>query len=551
MSGFGLLNNGLSGLVASQRGLATAGHNIANANTPGYHRQRVELAARSPQASSTGFIGKGVGVNTIRRSHNQFLTVQIRTSTATSKEAQTFHELASRVDNLLASSDTGLASALASFFDAVHEVAADPASLPIRQVLLTEAEGLAQRYHALNQQFIDLEQEVNGRLTGLTSEVNALSAGIADLNREIVQAEGAAGRQPANDLRDRRDELLRQLAEHIGFHTAEQNDGSISVFVGNGHPLVVGGSNSSLSVATNSFDPARKEIAVSVGGSSTIISDHLTGGAMGGILDFRHRVLGEAENALGRVAVGLAFNFNGQHRLGADLDGNLGLDFFVPIDAAGAEVLGHEQNTGSSPSVTVTNPAALTTSDYRLEFDGTEYVVTRLSDHKVDRFSAPVPSISIDGFQIDVSVPPGVGDRFRIRPVAAGAGEFGLAIREPRSFAAALPDALGGVGDNRNALDLATLQERLALQNGSATLAGAYGELVASVGAVTQQAEVRHGAQELLLNQVTDAWDAVSGVNLDEEAANLLRYQQAYEASARFIAAADAALQSLLDVVAG
>ncbi len=549
MSVGGVLKQGLSGLVASQRALATTSHNISNANTPGYSRQRVDLVAQPSQGSRTGFIGKGVAVSTIGRSYDQFLTAQIRTSTAASSEARTFHELASRVDNLLANPDTGLASALQSFFDAVHEVAADPTSLPARQVLLSEAEGLAQRYHALDKQLTDLQQETNGRLTGLVDEVNTLAEGIADLNREIAQAEGATGGQPANDLRDRRDELLRQLAEQVGVHTVQQDDGAINVMVGNGQPLVVGSSAFGLSVMDNASDPTRKEIAVTAGGGSTIISDILSGGAIGGLLDFREQVLGEAENALGRVAVGLASNFNSHHRLGADLDGNPGLDFFVPIDAIGAEVLSHDQNTGSAPSVTVTDPAALTTSDYRLDYDGTEYTVTRLSDNKVDRFTAPIPLVAVDGFQIDVSVPPGAGDSFIVRPVSAGAKAFGLAIRDPREIAAAFPDAMGGVGDNRNALDLAGLQERLRLENGSATLAGAYGQLVASVGAATQKADAHRSAQEVLLNQVTDARDGVSGVNLDEEAANLLRYQQAYEASARVIAVADAAFDSLLQMV--
>lgn len=546
----GLIGQGLSGLVASQRGLATSGHNISNANTPGYHRQRIELAARPPSGSGNGFIGNGVAVNAIRRSYDQFLSAQIRTSTAAAGEAQTFHALASRVDNVLADSDTGLASALQSFFDAVHEVAADPSSLANRQVLLTQAEGLAQRYHAVDRQLTDLEQEANGRLTGLVSEVNALAEGIAEVNREIVQAEGAAGGTPANDLRDRRDELLRQLAEQIGFHTIEQDDGAINVLIGKGDPLVVGDSPMRLSVVDDPFDATRKELAVAAGGSSIMVSHTLSGGAIGGILEFRDRVLTEAENALGRVAVGLAQNFNSVHRRGADRDGNPGLDFFVSIDSVSARVLGHEQNTGTSPSVTIADPAALTTSDYRLDYDGTEYVVTRLSDNNVERFSAPpAGSLAVDGFEIDVSVPLSAGDRFMLRPVAAGARKFGLLIQEPRRIAAALPDALGGVGDNRNALQLAHLQQDVALENGSATLAGAYGQLVASVGAITQKAEAQRSAQEVLLNQVSDARDAVSGVNLDEEAANLLRYQQAYEASARFIAAADATFNSLLDVV--
>jgi flagellar hook-associated protein 1 FlgK len=454
------------------------------------------------------------------------------------------------VDNVLANPDTGLSSALQSFFNAVHEVAANPASLATRQVLLTEAEARAQRYHAMDKQLNDLEQEVNVRLTGAVSEVNALTQGIADLNRQIVEAEGASGGQPANDLRDRRDELLRQLAGQIGFHTIEQDDGTLNVLIGNGHPVVVGDSALTLGVIANPFEPTRKEIALATGDSRMNISSTLSGGAIGGALDFRDHVLAEAKNALGRVAVGLAENFNRLHRSGADLDGNPGLDFFVPVNSIGAELLGHEHNTGPQPTVTVTDPAALTTSDYRLEYDGTEYVVTRLSDNQEHRFSAAgASSITIDGFEIDVSMSPAAGDSFIVRPVGAGAGEFGLAIHEPQKMAAA--EATGGVGDNRNALALAALQESPTLDSGRTTLAGAYGQLVASIGAATQKADVRRSAQEVLLNQVTDARDAVSGVNLDEEAANLLRYQQAYEASAKVVAAADTTFKYLLDVIGG
>ena len=541
-----LLGIGISSLLASQRDLANAGHNIANVNTPGYSRQRVDLVSRPPQGAGNGFLGKGVEVSTVRRVYDQFLATQLRTSTSSHTYTEAFHELASRIDGLLAAPESGLSSALQSFFAAVHDLADDPAPIPARQLALSEGEGLVQRFHAIAGQLTDLQGAVNERLSGLAEEVNILAADIANLNHGIAEAEGAAGGQPANDLRDQREELIRQLAERIGITTLEQDDGAINILARNGQALVTGRSAAKLSMVPNAFDPIRHEIGITLGQTSAVISDLVSAGEMGGILDFRTQVLDQAENFLGRVAIALAGTFNRQHGLGVDLAGNPGEDFFAPIDETSPKVLPHILNspTSASPAVTVTDPNELTTSDYLLDYDGTTYTVTRLSDNTVNTFTDG--AISIDGLSIDVSGGLAAGDRFLIQPTRTAAQDIGLVIADNRQIAAGLS---GNVGDNGNALALAALQTTHTLANGSATYEEAYGQLVTTVGATTRRADGQRGAQEVLLNQVIEAREKVSGVNLDEEAASLLRYQQAYQASARFIAVADDVLNSLLAAV--
>jgi flagellar hook-associated protein 1 FlgK len=646
-----VLGTAISGLLASQRGLATTGHNVANVNTEGYSRQRLDLVTRPPQGSGNGFIGTGVQGANVRRVFDQFLTDQVRTGTTNFGRVDSFYEFSRQVDSLLGDPNGGLAPALQDFFDAVQQLAADPASVPARQVLLSEAEGLEQRFHTLDRRLQELERGVDDRLEVLTTEINALAQGVAKLNRDIVVAEGTAQGRPANDLRDQRDELVRQLAERVDVVTLEQDNGAINVFVGTGQALVVDATALRLDVVPSDFDPTRSEVGLGAGGASVTISDFLHGGELAGVLDFRRDVLDEARNGIGQVAIGLSSMVNTQHRLGLDLDGVLGGDFFSDIATIAPQALPSSQNSLplAQVGVSVTDPAALTASDYQLDFDGASYTLTRLSDNTVVDTFAAFPRV-VEGMSLTLTGATAAGDRFLVQPTKSAARYFALALSEPRQVAAASPlrvqadvanagtgtveldavasasglplsagggpitltfdanavglgvpgftlsappggslaydpatesagktftllgfgdvrftvtggpqdgdqfileDNVGGVGDNGNALLLAEQQVTGMLSNGTATYEEIYGRLVAAVGSTTRQAEINRDAQEALLNQVVASREAVSGVNLDEEAANLLRFQQAYEANARLITAADSMFQALLGAVGG
>lgn len=656
MAGSDILGIGVSGLLAFQNELATTGHNISNANTPSYSRQVVDLTAQNPMLSGTSYLGTGVQVTAVRRVYSDFLTAQVRTATSSSNQAQQYYTLASQVDNLLGDPTAGLTPSLQSFFDAVQGVANDPTSVPARQVMLSQANALADRFHNLDQQLSGLRQGVNTQISTDVNGINSLASSIAALNKQIADATAAAGGQPPNDLLDQRDALVTQLAQHVSVTTVSQNDGALNIFVGNGQSLVAGGTASTLSVVSNPYDPTCSEVGYTTGGVTAIVSNYLTGGTLGGTLDFRNQVLDPAQNALGRVALGVTSTFNAQHRLGADLSGNINQNFFNDITASSPRVLSNTNNTGNGMvAASVANVNALTTSDYRLDRTASGYTLTRLSDNTVTQLSSfPGSPVTVDGVTLSLtSGSIAVGDSFLIQPTRLGANGIGVAISDPSRIAASSPISIsattdanglptntgtgaisaatvsnttnlplaanitltfdpnaggagvpgftvtggpggtlaydpatdssgkqftfagyggmtftisgtpssadsfvisnntGGVSDNQNALTLAGLSNQRTLANGSATYEGAYGQLVTSVGADTNQAQVNNDAQTSLLTQATASRDSVSGVNLDEEAANLVHFQQSYQAAAQVIATAESLFQTLLTAVKG
>jgi flagellar hook-associated protein 1 len=545
----GILGIGTSGLLAFQRGLTVTGHNIANAATDGYSRQRVDLNTRTPQFAGNGYIGTGVEVGGISRIFDQFVENQLRGATSSSAQYSLFHDYAKRVDALLANPDSGLAPGLQRFFAAVQDVTTDPTSLPARQVMIAEAESLSDRFGSLFQQLENQRTLVNGQIETTVDEINSLAQALAGLNQGIVGAMGRAGGAPPNDLLDQRDRLVRDLAERVNVTTVLQDDGALNVFIGNGQSLVVGNTASELVAAPLGEDPMQVGIGYAgTGGTISDITRFMTGGRLGALLDLRTSVLDTAQNSLGLTAVGLAHAFNAQHREGQDLQGAPGLDFFK---APEPEVLARRGNSATgAPLVSIGDLDRLTSEDYRLRFNGTDWELRRASNSQLVGDWASV------GLAIDVGTVSGAaaGDSFLIRPTRSAAADIGVAIGDPRKVAAAQGNGNDGngavaVGDNRNALKLAGLQDARFLAGGTATIEGTYNTMIGEVGTRTRQAEIAAQSQQRLLDEARNMRDSISGVNLDEEAANLLRYQQAYQAAAQVIAVSSTLFDTLLMAV--
>jgi flagellar hook-associated protein 1 FlgK len=416
--------------------------------------------------------------------------------------------------------------------------------MPSRQAALSSAETLAGRFQSLSGQLTELERGVNTQIASSVTLVNAYADRIAGLNDAIGKAQRATG-QPPNDLLDQRDQLVLDLNREIKATIVKQDDGAYNVFIGNGQPLVVGTTTSRLVTLASPTDPQKVAIGYQAGNGSTMIvgDTSFTGGTLGGLMQFRSESLEPAKNALGRVAIGLAETFNAQHQIGFDLSGAAGGAFF---NAGAPGVTAHSGNNGSAViTAAVANAGALTTSDYSLRFDGASYTLTRLSDGNTTTF-ASFPQ-TIDGVQIGLSGPPPVGgDSFLIRPTAQGASGFAVAIADPADIAAA--SAPGAVGNNVNALALAALQTASTLGNGTATYLGAYGQMVNEIGNKTRELEVTSAAAATLLEQTTATLQSESGVNLDEEATNLLRYQQAYQAAAKVMQIAKEMFDTLMSI---
>ncbi len=457
-----LFGTSVSGLLAAQRALSTTGHNIANADTPGFSRQRAELATRPARGTGVGFFGTGVNVETVRRQTDRFLVEQVRVNTSLERESATLRDLARGADALFGDPLASVGDAVSEFFSTVHQLSGTPTSMGTREAVLGAGRGLESRFRSLAGRLEAEQESADRRIGDLIERINTLGESIAQANTAISLALGQFGGQPPNDLLDRRDELLRQLSELVDVSTFAQDDGRINVAIGRGQTFVTGSTLTPLLETTDGFDPRRVEVGVDLGGTVADISGRMSGGELGGVLRFRDEVLADARNRLGELAIGLSFIANEQHRLGQDLDGGPGGDLFEPLETSAPRVLPHDANTGSPPpvvQVAVVDPSALAGSDYELRRSGASHTLTRLSDGTVFTLSGfPGGTEIVDGLAFTLSSGAiADGDRFRIEPLRAASEQFGLAVTDPRALAAASPVRAGLGAANTGSVRVSSL----------------------------------------------------------------------------------------------
>ncbi|AFN77351.1 flagellar hook-associated protein FlgK [Stutzerimonas stutzeri DSM 10701] len=445
-----LLNIGLSGLSASKTQLSITGHNITNVNTPGFSRQNASQATTSPQFSGAGYIGSGTTLVDVRRTYSEFLTNQVRSSTALNSDVAAYKSQIDQLDSLLAGSTTGITPSLQSFFSALQTAAEDPANIPARQLVLAEAEGLARRFNTVYDRLSEQNSFTNKQMAAVTDQVNRLAGSIGSLNEAIAVA-SANGKQP-NDLLDARDEAVRQLSSYIGVTVVPQDDSSFNIFIGSGQPLVVGSSVARLEVVPGQGDPNRHEVQFISGGSRQGITSQITGGELGGLIRYREEVLDSTMNSLGRLALAVSDQINSQLGQGLDLKGQVGSALFGDYNDPALAKLRVNAFSGNSssaqPALNITDTSQLTTSDYLMEYDGTSYKVRRLSDNQPMTVTAAADgTLSItdkngrdQGFQIVPGTPsPAAGDKFTLQPTRRGATDISAILDQADQLAFASP----------------------------------------------------------------------------------------------------------------
>ncbi|PTY36783.1 flagellar hook-associated protein FlgK [Saccharospirillum sp. MSK14-1] len=450
-----LLNTAISGLKAQQSNLATTGHNIANANVEGYSRQDVVLSTKNAQFRGYGYIGSGVQISTVRRITDQFLVEQQRADTSSYQQEQAYLDNIEQIDALLASSSTGLQSILDSFFASLQGSADNPSYIPSRDVVLGTADSVVDRFRSIYKSLNDQNQTLNGQIATTVDEINALTEGIASLNASILDAQGRATTEPPNDLLDQRDELVRQLSELVEIEVTVDSD-QYNIAFAEGNMLVLGDSANSLLAVPSAEDPQQTGVRFVSSLSNEFVTEKLTGGTLGGMIDFRKDALAPAMNQLGLIAVALSSEFNAQHSQGIDLNGNFGGDFFQDLndpELAGNNnrIQGNGENqppVNQVMSVYFDDIGQLTTSDYTIEFTGPDsdsYEVIRNSDGQkvdggtIDGGNLPT-EISFDGLRIvleDGNFK--AGDKFTVKPLRNVADQMDLKITESAELAFGYP----------------------------------------------------------------------------------------------------------------
>lgn len=531
-----MMGTALSALTTYQRALSTTSHNIANANTEGYSRQRVDMSTRVVNQAGSGALGSGVQVSSLRRVFDSFVIDQVRSNTAGLAREETFSGLASRVESVVSDPTTGINAAMSRFFNAVQDVATDPSSLAARRVLLGEGEAVTARVRDIDSQLERVDLEVNQRLRSSVDEINGFAKRISDLNKAISEATGANPGMPPNDLLDARDQALIGLNKLVKVSTVSQSDGALNVFIGNGQSLVLSNIPQMLTVSANRFDPSRPDVTLPSGG---VITDALEGGSLGGLIAFREEVLAPVRSQVGLLALGLASQINTIQQGGRDLSGAMGQAFFTvpPVVVQNSGL-----NAGSaSVTASISQVSQLTGDNFSVVADGAGgfNLFTQPGN-------TPVSAAAV-GLNISLSGTAVAGDTFLIKPTGGVAAGLRLNLTASSQVAAASASGTFGVGDNRNALLMAAAENQRVFFGGTTSIADGMQNLISEVASTVRSSEVSMASQSLLLEQSMSRRDSISGVNLDEEAANLMRFQQAYQAAAQVASVANSVFQTMID----
>lgn len=532
---------GLSGLNAASAAFNTTSNNISNVYTPGYNRQVLDLG-ELPAA-------QGVNVQGIQRQFDSYIAQQLNGANSKTSALDTYQTQVSQIDNLLADQDSGLAPLMQKFFSSVSDLASSPSDPAARQGVIGSADTLSAQFRSFDSYLSDMASGLDGQLQDEVTQINNTAKQIANLNTQIALAKAKQGQAP-NSLLDQRDQLVADLSKRVNVRVSQQDGGSYNISFGNGQPLVSGGKQFDLATMPSAADPTRTSIGYrdAAGNLVEMQDSTFSGGTLGGLLTFRDETLNPTRNKLGQLAVSFAQAVNGVQTAGVDLNGDPGKPMF---DIGVPKVYANTRNTGTA-SMSIAFDAAsasqLTASDYDVRYDAASgnFRITRTDTGESTTATLDASNqLSFGGVKVTVDDPAKLadGDRFQVQPTRIAAAGFQNIIGDPAKIAAA--DTTGGSGNNQNALALENLQTQ-SLVGGTASFNQAYASLVGDVGNRTNIVQVNLKAQQSLSDQLTDVQQSQSGVNLDEEAANLVRYQQYYQANAKVIQTGSTILDAIL-----
>ena len=663
MSSYSLLNLGARALTANYANLQVTGNNIANSNTAGYSRQRVELATTFSQQTGAGFFGKGVDVVTVARAHSDFVTREAALTQSLAAADSTRADQLKQLEKVFPTGEAGLGYAASQVFNAFVDVANKPQDASARQVVLARVGDMASRFQTASDQIDSLQAGVTQELKTSVASINAITTRIAALNSRIAGVQGS-GHAP-NDLLDQRDTAIADLSQLVQVSTVSSSDGSLSVFLGGSQQLVVGGTATPLQAVADIYDPSKVQLGIGNGASARAFPDgFIAGGSVAGLLRVQNQDIPSARGLIGQMASAIAGALNGQQALGIDLGqpASAGAPL-LSIGAVTAAAASSNAQTGGVPTASYVNGAGLRVSsvsigvvdskqlqpsDYELFADPSlpagSYKLTRLSDGASQTVN---DGSVVDGFRIGVASPaPAARDRFLLQPSSNAARDINQALSDPKGIAAAAPvaavtgaantgtatiaslvpvsttlnpnltatftftDDLGhysyslvdstgalattsGTGtftagqpmvlngfelklaglpkngdsisvaktavpasDNSNANALMALRDAgiVGQRTVGATLVpgvnvtDAYASALAAVGVKVQSANLASDQSAAIAADAKAAVSETSGVNLDEEAARLIQYQQSYQAAAKLLQVAQTVFDSLLQI---
>lgn len=540
MSLLNLMNIGKSALFANQAALNVTGHNIANVNTAGYTRQEVVLEIATPTSNSAGYLGRGVTVDSVRRSYARFIEGQLLGQEQSLGKSTAMNEILSQVEQVFNdSAGMGLSDSLQSFFDSWESLSSDPGDSAQRTVLLSDAESMVSTAKQMETDLLETIGEINGEIADIAGQVNTIAGKIADLNEQITKIEAGGTGATANDLRDTRGSLVTELGKLVEVKTLEDGNGSLTVIVGMRNLV----DSTRVNKMTTTAD-ASGNLGIELDGVD--VTSRISKGRLSGLVASRSAIESGPLVELRKFAAALTVEVNALHYEGFGLDGNNHRNFFSALTASTTDSSG-----GAAISATIADMGALTLSEYDVTIGAAgAYTVTNRDTGATvatGTYSSGA-AITFEGLSVTISDDSGTvaeGDSFSVSPLTGAVSNFAVELTDTDQIAAA-SSASSLPGDNTNALALAALADTGISSLGNATYSGYYAGIVSSVGSMAADAADLQTFDANLQSELANQRDSASGVSIDEEAANLIVYQRGFEAAARLISVADELIQTVL-----
>jgi flagellar hook-associated protein 1 FlgK len=565
MSLFSSLQIANNSLLVSQLGLQVVGNNIANANTPGYIRQQLNLAPREPQKYGTLTLGLGVEVTSITQQIDKFLEERLRGATSDVANGEAQESVYAQLESIIGElGDNDLSTSLSKFFNSIQDILNQPESVSVRNIAVLQGQTLAHDIQLLVQRVEQVHKQVNDQVAASANDINSLLQKIAELNVKIVQTEGGSvSKSDAVGLRDNRGVLLKQLSEMIDIKTAEQEAGDVTVLV-NGEYVVSLGEYRPVAISNTSENGLTKtELRL----AATDAPLRTASGKVAGLLAARDTVLGGFLDQLNTFTGTLINEFNKAYSRGQGLTGFSSLtseaavsDVQADLDQAGLDFT--PVNGGFQVKVLNKQTGLTTTTDIRVDLNGLdedtsleslasqldaiEGISATIDDTRHLHLESDSANIAFS-FANDTS---GALAALGLNTFFSGSDARSIGINsvvrgDPAKFAA----SSGGIGeDSHNAEQLASLlTTKLASQSGD-SLAVLYDRMTSDVA---QGASVSKSVAEgyrIFQSALDGQHLAISGVSIDEEAVRMIGYQRTFQASAKLISTISELLDTLVNL---
>lgn len=553
---FSVLNIAKLGLLSQQLAIEVAGHNIANVQTEGFSRQAVVFEVNTPRTIGEGQLGTGVRVIGIQRIHDQFLLTQILSENSPLGNFEIRKDVYEQLEILFNESlGRSLNSELSGFFASIQDLATNPSALPERANMLAKAQSLVSAFNHLGDQLFQIQRNLDLIISDEVTAINIKLDEIAKLNKAIFENE--PGNFLANDLRDKRDRLIKEVSTKLDVTLFTESDGQLSLTLRNGVPLVLRETVFQLSTQLNGDNKAFNDIMIDDGtGTLMNVTAQIQGGELRGYLDMRDVEIDSLLDKINRLAAGFVTEFNRVHQLGFGLDGSTGVNFFVPVEPT---ILVNTENTGST-AITMTNASPTTTSidKFEITFTGSNsFTLMNLTTGSASgtfTFTAGSVFNLASGLAVTITGTPATGDKFQFSVSENAASKMAVSsvvINNSRKIAA----GENSTSDGNNALELSGLQESLVFDSvtlvqggsGAFTFDEFYNAIVSTVGIQSFSAQAGFSQQEGVLLQLKNRRESISGVSIDEEMINLIKFQQAFNAAARIINVVEEMFDTLIN----